>query len=165
MNPSAQPRQTDQVLMHQTPAGWLAEFRGPLGAQMQAMAGTDTVLTCFHVETPAAVVCRAIAMLNPNARVSVAVSTAAASAARSTVDSAADLARTIDAVVRAPEAKAPAKVPELRPAINRAMKIKRRFGLLVACSYLREQGWTFEAAHRTLQETLPRERQADAQMR
>ena len=175
---SEQQPQADQVLMHHTPAWWIAEFRGPIGNQMREMAGCDTVMTGFNGHIPAAVVCQAIAMLNPSARVSVVESSAGTRAeppapasppadapltSRSMLDIAADVVGTFApaAPAPAPKAKAAPKIADVRPAIERAMKIKQRFGLLVACSYLREQGWSFEAAHRILHETLPREREAD----
>ena len=62
----------DQILMHHTSAWWIAEFRGPVGRRMRAISGADTVLTGFNGHIPAAVVCQAIAMLNPSAKVAVA---------------------------------------------------------------------------------------------
>jgi hypothetical protein len=115
-------------------------------------------------------------MLNPNASVNVAepVSSPAARPARVSNASVAPVADKAPPRVpgfdlaadvvgkfhreRQPKAsEAPAKTTQavseegrVRRALERAMTIKRRFGLLVACSYLREQGWNFEAAHRIL---------------
>lgn len=42
------------------------------------------------------------------------------------------------------------KERQVRFTVERAKKIKKALGLLVACSYLREKGWSFEAAYRIL---------------
>jgi hypothetical protein len=62
----------------------------------------------------------------------------------------------------APKARAEAVYEEgrVRLVLERAIKLKRRFGLLVACSYLREHGWNFEAAHRILLKADARNREA-----
>lgn len=168
MKTSEQQHQADQVLMHHTPAWWIAEFRGPLGHQMREAAGTDTVLTGFNGHVPAEVVCQAIAILNPDAQVSVAESVASAAArpqpaapsasqpaARARLsDLAAEVVNTFKPAgpAEAGPAPAPAKAPPVCPHVARALKIKSRFGILVACSYLREKGWTFEEARRLLWE-------------
>lgn len=48
------------------------------------------------------------------------------------------------------QATKPQKTGAERVVIERATKLKRTLGLMVACSYLKEQGWSFEAAHRAL---------------
>jgi len=166
----------DQILMHHTCAWWVAEFRGPVGRRMRAISGADTVLTGFNGHIPAAVVCQAIAMLNPTANVAVAEPPHAPVAKQPSARNAEVvqlpakpgdplLGFAADVVGQfysepghraretpAPKAPTAALVEEgrVRLALERAIKLKRRFGLLVACSYLREQGWSFEAAHRIL---------------
>jgi hypothetical protein len=176
---SSELKQADQVLMYHTPAWWIAEFRGPIGEQMRAMAGSDTVQTGFNGHIPAAVVCQAIAMLNPGADVGVAESVATAAtrpvppapspepvapaarkpqASASMLDIAADVIGTFKSAAAAPAATP--KAPEGSRTVERALKIKQRFGLLVACSYLREQGWTFDAARGILLQALPKKPEA-----
>jgi hypothetical protein len=178
----------DQVLMHHTSAWWVAEFRGPVGRRMRALAGADTVLTGFNGHIPAAVVCQAIAMLNPSAHVTVAEPANVPVAKRPSVGNscaapvaetpqrrepllefAADVVGRFHSEAKPKASEAPAPKPRtaavleegrVRLAIERAIKLKRRFGLLVACSYLREQGWNFELAHRILVQADPRKAEA-----
>lgn len=139
--------QRDGIVLHHTPDVWLAEFRGPIGEQITALCGTDTVRTGFSGHLPRAVVCSAMALLNPNAAVTVAepgtVSAAPpcvpAAPARKSDDPVLDMA---EQVVR--------EACGERPALEQALRIKKSLGLMVACSYLRERGWTFEAAHEAL---------------
>jgi hypothetical protein len=157
--------QSDQVVMHHTAAWWLAEFRGPVGRQMKEMVGADTVQTGFNGHIPAAVVCQAIALLNPNAKVTLAGQAAAElpSVSGPVLDFAADVVGKFHGRPKPRASETPAPKPQaareegrVRMAIGRAIKLKRRFGLLVACSYLREQGWDFDAAHRILLQADPR---------
>jgi hypothetical protein len=176
MKSSEQRHQADQVLMHHTPTWWIAEFRGPIARQMREAAGTDTVQTGFNGHVPAEVVCRAIAILNPDAEVSVAESLASAAArplpapqpaaeapaqpaskpaARTPIsDLAAEVVNTFKGDP-GPADAGPVPSKEVQTAahhLERAMKIRSRFGMLVACSYLREKGWSFEEARRFLYE-------------
>jgi hypothetical protein len=129
------------------------------------------------------VVCQAIALLNPNAKVTLAgqaapaaelpsVSDAGMAAVAQTprardavLDFAADVVGKFHSQPKPKVSEGPAPKPQgaleegrVRMAIGRAIKLKRRFGLLVACSYLREQGWNFDAAHRILLQADPRRR-------
>jgi hypothetical protein len=177
----------ERIILHHTPSCWIAEFRGAVGLEMAAIAGADTLPTGFNGHIPAAVVCRAIALLNPEAEVSLAE--AAGTEPRPMVATGAParaLLRALEqpqpkAAVAEPEpapcdpalrlaaqviakhvgaAPAPAKPSaqdrERRATLERAIKIKKGLGLMVACSYLKERGWSFEAAHQALLETAPR---------
>jgi hypothetical protein len=161
----------DQILMHHTSSWWVAEFRGPVGRRMRAISGADTVLTGFNGHIPAAVVCQAIAMLNPTAKVAVAEPPLAPAAKLPSARNAgaAPVAETPQPRDALHDCAAdvvgkfhgePKPEGHVRRAIERAIKLKRRFGLLVACSYLREQGWNFEAAHRILVQADPRKPEA-----
>lgn len=181
-----QPGIKDRVILHHTHAWWIAEFHGPIAAQMRATWGGDTVLTGFNGHIPAPVVCSAIALLNPSAEVALAeqAQDAAPAAAREPARPAppqpgradtpasmahsfwracfvrasqkaaagrdAGLAAAAEVVNKHQRAVAEETNPARRLAIERAMKLKRSLGLMVACSYLKEQGWSFEAAHRAL---------------
>jgi hypothetical protein len=204
MKASEQQHQADQVLMHHTPAWWIAEFRGPIGRQMREAAGSDTLLTGFNGHIPAEVVCQAIAILNPDAQVSLAESVASAAARPQPASPSAPQPASQPAASQpAPPASRPASPPAAKPPaparpaahlsdlaaevvnnfkpaapgpakaepapaaakaprddshIDRALKIKSRFGMLVACSYLREKGWTLEEARRLLWEAAGKER-------
>jgi hypothetical protein len=61
------------------------------------------------------------------------------------------------------EAPKPAPVADVDPGANahratiaRARKIRHSLGLIVACSFLKERGWSVEAAHRALVQAEPR---------
>lgn len=195
----------DRIVLHHTPAWWMAEFFGSVAQQVSAIAGVDMVPTGFNGCVPGTVVRQAIEYLNPNTEVKlaepadviradsgkvkstvapekkssiqaiqpVAAVIAAAAAASlledpqlqatpSTASTAAAKSNTTLALASEVIGKslgAPAKAShhgnvdkehKARATLDRAMKIKEEFGLLVACSYLREKGWSFEAAHRTL---------------
>jgi hypothetical protein len=177
-----QDRPTDEVVLHHTPTWWVAEFRGPLAERMRSLAGGDTVVTGFNGNIPAEVVCHAMETLNPSAKVRMAHSTdrqtnpgvrtpqplpkppIATVPQDSTGEDdelrklAADIVARYQRNARdAEQCTVPAtREVDAGEAIHRASKLKRHFGLLVACSYLRERGWTFEDAHRTLLQGEPR---------
>jgi hypothetical protein len=167
-----------------TPTWWVAEFRGALAERMRSLAGGDTVVTGFNGNIPAEVVCHAMETLNPSAKVRMAHSTdrrtnptaksvpvapppkqiVATVPQNSTGEDdelrklAADIVARYQRNARdAEQCTVPAtQERDAEEAIHRASKLRRHFGLLVACSYLRERGWTFEDAHRTLLQGVPR---------
>lgn len=68
-------------------------------------------------------------------------------------------------VASAPPARATtdasdAKQRGTQEALKRALTLRKELGLLVACSYLKEHGWTFEAAHEVLNRICPAKREA-----
>jgi hypothetical protein len=172
----------NRILLHYTPMWWIAEFRGPVAEEIKTIFGINMVPTGFNGCVPGPVVCQAMALLNPNAEVTLAGAVADAkssqvapvralpqaqkqpdtSAIRSAVpETWSEAVRTFAAEVvgkhypDAPAQPVTAVEPsgaekERHSAAKRAMKIKKALGLLVACSYLREKGWSFEAAHRFL---------------
>jgi hypothetical protein len=172
---------TDEVVLHHTPTWWVAEFRGPLAERMGALAGGDTVVTGFNGYIPAAVVCQAMETLNPSAKVRLAhgaerQTNPGGRPAHATPSPKPHIATVPDDSTKehdelrklaaeivarsqrnAQQRAAPAiQDVDARKTIHRASKLKRHFGLLVACSYLRERGWTFEDAYRTLLHGAPR---------
>jgi hypothetical protein len=174
---------TDEVVLHHTPTWWVAEFRGPLAQRMSTLAGGDTVVTGFNGNIPAEVVCQAMETLNPSAKVRLAHGSdrqtkpggkpaPLAPSPKPPVAKVPDPSSGEDDELRKLAAEivarahrnardgqlraAPATDVDAGEAIHRASKLKRHFGLLVACSYLRERGWTFEDAHRALLQGAPR---------
>lgn len=192
----------DRIVLHYTPAWWMAEFFGSVARQVRAIAGVDMVPTGFNGCVPGTVVRQAIELLNPNTEVKlaepadvmradpskvtaapekssipatppVAAAIAAAAVASSlenrraqttpstastaAAKSNAALALASEVIGKCLGARATASDQDsaenehkTRTMLDRAMKIREELGMLVACSYLREKGWSFEAAHRAL---------------
>jgi hypothetical protein len=191
MRRSDAPAARPQVILHHTPTCWLAEFRGPIADDMKDLVGSETVPTGFNGHVPAAVVRHAIALLNPDAAVTVAGAPAAASlalvpliASEQSIPRAAPMdeflniaASVVAAATTKPRADVPAvaagrpgrQKPErppmaaerpISPHLERALKIRKSLGIVVASRYLKKRGWTFEAAHRILLATWPRKLEA-----
>src|SRR5688572_28455178 len=167
------PALTDHIILHHTPRCWMAEFRGPVARAMAAIAGADIVPTGFNGHVPGTVVCSAIALLNPDAEVSLAEAAAARApltlakpqpqamaqaqptASLPTTPASCDrtlrlAAEVIGKYLPGNPGETPKTTKALHPTLKRALKIRRALGLIVACSYLRERGWSFEAAHQAL---------------
>jgi hypothetical protein len=177
-----QPGANDLVILHHTPAWWIAEFRGTVAQRVKAIAGASTVVTGFNGHVPGSVVCKAIAMLNPNAEVMLARAEELPQAKKA-IDEAPEVKQATDELFavaadvvgysrpRAGEALQVREEPRERQVreeprerqvreeprerqeqadIERARGIRRRLGTMAACSYLRDRGWSFEAAHQLL---------------
>jgi hypothetical protein len=153
----------DQIILHHTPTWWIAEFRGPVAEDVKVIAGSDTVPTGFNGCIPGPVVCQAIALLNPNAEVSLSGAAAIAQPRSTKQDTKPEASPVAHSSPRDGAERIlglAAEVARKHSALERAMSIKKSFGLLVACSYLTAKGWSFEAAQLALLEFLPRNLEA-----
>ncbi len=132
------------VVLHHTPAWWIAEFRGSVASRVKAIAGSSTVTTGFNGHVPGTVVRSAIAALNPGAEVMLAQAEhnpAPATPKDEMLALAADVVRNENHSQAAD--------------LDRARRIRRGFGTLAACSFLRDRGWSFEAAYGALVSSKP----------
>jgi hypothetical protein len=149
----------DRILLHHTPTWWIAEFRGPVGESVKAIAGADSVRTGFNGCVPGPVVRQAIALLNPSAEVSLSGAAGIAQRQPTRQDKKPKASPIAPSTPRDGAERIlglAAEVARKHAELERAIDIKKSCGLLVACSYLREKGWSFEAAHLGVLELLPR---------
>jgi hypothetical protein len=155
MRRSDAPAARPEVILHHTPTCWLAEFRGPIAEDMKDSVGSETVPTGFNGHVPACVVRQAIALLNPDASVTVAGAPTSAALVP------APIPVKTSGRKRRQESPAPMEAERrISPHLERALKIRRSLGMVVASRYLKKRGWTFEAAHRVLLATWPRKLEA-----
>jgi hypothetical protein len=142
----------DLVILHHTPAWWIAEFRGAVAQRVKAITGASTVVTGFNGHVPGSVVCKAIALLNPNAEVVLAQAGEEPHAKKAAPEEPnALLAIAADVVANCRPSRA-GEAPQARADAQRARRIRRSLGMMAACSYLRDRGWSFDSAHRMLLE-------------